>query len=129
MASLIGSILGYLELFQMPRTSPQHLIMPLPSQKVFPEYSRSIVVQLLNYVQIFATPWTAACQASLPFTIFWSLPKLMSIELVMLSNHLALCHPLLLLPSIFPSMRVFSNELALQVAKGLELQLQHQSFQ
>ena len=57
------------------------------------------------------TPWTTARQASLSFTIFWSLLKLMSIELMMPSNHLILCHPLLLLPSIFPSIRVFSNGL------------------
>ena len=56
------------------------------------------------------TPWTAACQASLSFTISWSLLKLMSTELVMPSNQLILCHPLFLLPSIFPSIRVFSNE-------------------
>ena len=66
-----------------------------------------IVVQSLSHVQIFATPCTAACQASLSFTIFQSLLKLMSIELVMPSNHLILCRPLLLLPSIFPSTRVF----------------------
>ena len=70
------------------------------------------VVQLLSHVQLFMTPWTAAHQASLSFTISWSLLKLMSIEFVMLSNHLILCHPLLLLPSIFPSIRVFSNESA-----------------
>ena len=58
-------------------------------------------------------PWTAACQASLSFTISWSLLKLMSIELIMPSNHLILCYPLLLLPSIFTSIRVFSNKLAL----------------
>ena len=57
--------------------------------------------------------WSAACQASLSFTIFWSLLKLMSIESVMPPNHLILCHPLLLTPSIFPSIWVFSNELAL----------------
>ena len=56
------------------------------------------------------TPWTAACQVSLPITNSWSLLKLMSIRLVMPSNHLILCHPLLLLPSIFPRIRVFSNE-------------------
>ena len=56
------------------------------------------------------TSWTAACQASLSFTVSQSLLKLMSIELMTLSNHLILCHPLLLLPSIFPSIRVFSNE-------------------
>ena len=69
-------------------------------------------VQLLNRVRLFATPWTAACQASLFITNSRSLPKLMSIELVMPSNHFILCHPLLLPPSIFPSIRVFSNESA-----------------
>ena len=59
------------------------------------------------------TPWTAACQASLSFTISWSLLKLMSVESVMQSNHLIFCCPLLLLPSIFPSISVFSNESAL----------------
>ena len=66
-------------------------------------------VQPLSHVQVFATPWTAAHQASLSITNSQSLLKLMSIELVMPSNHLILCHPLLLLPSIFPSIRVFSN--------------------
>ena len=70
-------------------------------------------VQLLSCVLLFATPRTAARQASLSITNFWSLPKLMPIELVMPSNHLILCCPLLLLPSIFPSIRVFSNESAL----------------
>ena len=69
-----------------------------------------VVVQLLSHVQLFATPRTAACQASLSFTISWGLLKLMSIESVMLSNHLILCHPLLILPSIFPSIRVIFNE-------------------
>ena len=69
-----------------------------------------VSVQLLSCVWLFATPWTAACQASLSFTISWSLLKLMSLESVMSSNHLTLCYPLLLLPSIFPSIRVFSNE-------------------
>ena len=67
-------------------------------------------VQLLSCVWLFATPWTAARQASLSITNSWSLPKLMSIESVMPSNHLILCRPLLLLPSIFPTIRVFSNE-------------------
>ena len=61
------------------------------------------------------TPWTAACQASLSITNSWSLPKLMFIESVMPSNHLILCHPLLLLPSIPPSIRIFSNESALHI--------------
>ena len=72
----------------------------------------SCSVQLHSRVRLFATPWTAARQASLSITNSQSLPKLMSIELVMPSNHLILCH-LLLLPSIFPSIRVFSNESAL----------------
>ena len=67
-------------------------------------------VQLLSRVRLFATPWTAARQASLSITISQSLLKLMSIESVMPSNHLILCHPLLLLLSIFPNIRVFSNE-------------------
>ena len=74
-----------------------------------------ISVQLLTHVQLFATPWTTACQASLSITNSWSPPKPMSIESVMPSNHLILCHPLLLLPSIFPSIRVFSNESALRM--------------
>ena len=67
-------------------------------------------VQLLSRVWLFVTPWTAACQASLSITNSWSLLKLMPIESVMPSNHLILCHPLLLPPSIFPSIRVFSDE-------------------
>ena len=72
-----------------------------------------VVIQSLSRVWIFKTPWTAARQASLSFTISQSLLKLMSIESVMPSNHLILCCPLLLLPSIFPSIRFFSNESAL----------------
>ena len=67
-------------------------------------------VQLLSRVWLFMTPWTTAHQASLSITTSLSLAKLVSIELVMPHNHLILCHPLLLLPSIFPSLRVFSNE-------------------
>ena len=67
-------------------------------------------VQLLSCVRLFVTPWTAACQASLSITNSWSLLKLMSIESVMSSNHLIFSCPLLLPPSIFPSIRVFSNE-------------------
>ena len=73
------------------------------------------VVQSVSHVRIFVTPWTAALQASRSFTISWSLLKLMSAELVMPSNHLTLCCPLLLLPSIFPRIRVFSNELVLLI--------------
>ena len=72
-------------------------------------------VRSLSRVRLFATPWTAARQASLSFTSSWSLLKPMSIASVMPSNHLILCRPLLLLPSIFPSIRVFSNESALHV--------------
>ena len=72
-------------------------------------------VQSLSHVQLFATPWTAAHQASLSMTNSWSLLKLMSIESVMVSNHLILYRPLLLLPSIFPSIRVCSNESALHI--------------
>jgi len=73
------------------------------------------VVQLLSHVQFFVTPWTAASQAPLSTTISWNLFKLMSIELVMLSNHFILCHPLVLWLSIFPSIRVFSNESTLHI--------------
>ena len=76
----------------------------------FPSFCCSV-----SHVWLLQTPWTAAYQAFLSFTISQSLLKLMSIELVMPSNHLVLCHPLLLLPSIFPSTRVFSNELALHI--------------
>ena len=70
---------------------------------------------MLSCVQLFVTPWTAEHQASLSITNSWSLPKLMPIDLVMPSNHLIFCHPLLLLPSIFPSISVFSNESALHI--------------
>ena len=90
-------------------------------------------VQSLTCVWLFVTPWTAARQASLSITNSWSLLKCMSIELVMPSNHLILCRPLLLPTSIFPNIRVFSLfqrvNSSHQVAKGLEFQLQHQSFQ
>ena len=72
-------------------------------------------VQLLSHVRLFATPWTSALQASLSITNSWSLLKLMSIKLVMPSNHLILCHLLLFLPSIFPTIRVFSNESVLRI--------------
>ena len=72
-------------------------------------------VQLLSYVRLFATPRIAACQACLSITNSQSLPKLMSIDLVMPSSHLILCHPLLLLPPITPSTRAFSNELTLRI--------------
>ena len=74
-----------------------------------------LCVCTLSHVRLFATPWTAACQASLSFTISQSLLKLMSIESVMSSNYLVFCRPLLHLPSIFPSIRIFSNESVLPI--------------
>ena len=86
-----------------------------------PEFQRTdkqevlvIVIQLLSRVRLSATPWTAARQVSLALTVSQSLPKFMTIELVMLSNHLILCHPLLSI-SVFPSIRVFSNEPTLRI--------------
>ena len=79
-----------------------------------PIYVFKISVQLLSYVQLFAIPWTVAHQASLSITSSWNLLKLMSIRLVMPSNHL-FCQPLLLLPSVFPSIRVFANESVLHI--------------
>ena len=81
---------------------------------LYNSYTGISSVQLLSRVWLFVTPWTAACQASLSITNSQSLLKLMSIESVMPSNHLILCHPLLL-PSIFPSIRVFSNESVLRI--------------
>ena len=79
--------------------------------------SMVVVVQPLSHVWLFVIPWTTARQASLSFTISWSLLKLMSIESVMPSNHLIVCRPLLLPPSVFPSFRVFSSELALCIRR------------
>ena len=87
-------------------------------------------VQSLSCVWLFATPWTIACQASLSIINSRSLRKLISIELVMPSNHLTLCHPLLLLPSIFPSIKSFQmSQLFTSGDQNIEFQLQHQSFQ
>ena len=89
-------------------------------------------VQSLSRVQLFVISWTSAHQASISITISQSLLKLMSIELVVLYNHFILCCPLLLLPSIFPRITFFLNDIwfsSHQVAKILEFQLQHQSFQ
>ena len=74
-----------------------------------------ILLQLLSHVQLFVTPWPAARQASLSITDSWSLLKLMSVKSVMPSNHLIFCCPLFLPPSIFPSIRVFPNELVLHI--------------
>ena len=78
-------------------------------------FSQRCHCQSLNCVRLFLTPWTAACQASLPLTISWSSLKFMSIESVMPCNCLILCCPLLLLPSIFPNIRVFSDESAFYI--------------
>ena len=77
----------------------------------------NFLVQLLSRVQLFVTPWTAPCQASLSITHSWSLLKLLSIEQVMPSNNLILCYSLLFLPSIFSCIRVFSNESILRIRK------------
>ena len=90
---------------------------------LFPNWLLFAVVQSLSRVPLFATPRTAACQASLSFTISQSLLRLMSIEQVMPSNHLILVHPLLLLPSILTSIRVFSSESTLRIR-----QLKYWSF-
>ena len=108
-------------------TFPSRLTRSVPLLPL--RWTRVIVVQLLSCVWLFVTPWTAAHQPSMSFTLYPSLLKLMSTETVMLSNNLILCRPLLILPSIFPSIRVFSNGSSHQVAKVLELQLQNQSFQ
>ena len=94
-------------------------------KQFFPIFSRNfllllynkffVVVKSLTHVPLFATPWTVAHQASLSITTSQSFLKLMSIESVIPSNHLILCHPLLLLPSVFPSIRVFSNESVLHI--------------
>ena len=80
-----------------------------------PASTSLLFVQSLSHVCLFAVPWTIACQASLSLTISWSLPKFMAMESVMLSSHLILCHPLLLPPSIFPSIRDFTNESVLHI--------------
>ena len=87
-------------------------------------------VQLLSRVRLFVTPWITAHQASLSITNSWSLPKTISIESMMPSNHLILCRSLLLLPSIFPSIRVFPmSQLFASDGQSMEFQLQHQSLQ
>ena len=89
------------------------LLIILHPNLLYPSYPSS--VQSLSYIRLFATPWTATCQASLSITNSQNLLKLRSIVLVMPSNYLILCHPLILLPSIFPSVWVFSNEPALHI--------------
>ena len=110
-------------LYWPPKLKAKQVYYIYPSFKLYIFSS----VQLLIYVWLFVTPWNAAHQASLSTTNSQGLLKLMSITSVMPPNHLILCPPLLRLPSIFPSIRVFSNLSSHQVAKALELQ--HQSFQ
>ena len=97
------------------RLSVSDYISPVWPQQYSHSTCTSQTVQSLSHVRLFATPWTAACQASLSITNSWSLLKLMFIKSVMPSNHLILCRPLLLPPSIFPRIRVFSNESALHI--------------
>jgi len=90
----------------------------IPELRIVPGMEKMLqfsMIQSLGHVRLFVTPWTAARQASLSLTNSWSLLKLVSIESVMPSNHLILCRPCLLLPSSFPSIRVFSNESALSI--------------
>ena len=120
--TVICSILtGYYRIENKIQSLKKIFYVPLPPiPSIFP-------FMLLSRVCLFANPWTAACQASLFFTTSQSCLKLMSIESVMSSNHFILCCPLLLPPSIFPSIKVFSNDSVLHIR--LESQLQHQSFQ
>ena len=96
------------------RNIPENTHLLTPGKYSFREFT-FISVQSLSHVQLFVTPFSAAYQASLSFTTTLSFLKHMSIELVMPSNHLILCRPLLLLPSIFPSIRIFSSESALYI--------------
>ena len=120
----------YVYIYRLPLGFLSHPT-PIPSLQVITEHRAELPVlyssfplaiyfthgsdQSLSHVLLFATPWTIACQASLSITNSWSLLKLMFIKSVMPSNHLILCCPLLLLPSIFPSIRVFSSESVLHI--------------
>ena len=104
----------YLPSWLRKRSFSTHQQFPFNESLIWPLVQFSSV-QLLRRVRLFVTPWTTARQASLSITNSRSSPKPMSVESVMPSNHLILCHPLFLLPSIFPSIRVFSNESALRI--------------
>ena len=106
----LGLLISRLNLFPLSNFFP---LLCTPLSTCFHPLSIVVAVQLLSCVRLFVTSWTLAHQASLSFTISWSLLKLMSIESMMPFNHLILCCCLLLLPSIFSSIRVFSNESAL----------------
>ena len=106
------------ELQRQYREFPYNLHPDVPNFNILYNHGifiKLIVVQLLNCIRLFVTPCTTACQAPLSATVFRSFLKFMFIELVILSNHLILCHPLFLLPSVFPSIRVFSSESALYI--------------
>ena len=98
-----------------PLLAPRPIFCSLGSSPILWLSFKVYVVQLLSCVLQFVNPWTAACWSSLSFTVSWSLLRPMSIESVMPSNHLILCQPLLLLPSSFPFIRVFSSELVLHI--------------
>ena len=112
----------------MPPSPGIHGMVILINDKIWNIFSS---VQSLSHVRLIAAPWTTARQASVSIIDSQSLPILMSIKSVIPSNHLILCRPLLLPPSIFPSIRVFPSQVSSshQMAKVLEFQLQHQSFQ
>ena len=105
------------EILGWPKSSLEvfHKMLQKNPNKPFGQPSQFSSVHLLSHVRLFATPWTTAGQSSLSITNSWSLLKLMSIGLVMPSNHVILCHPLLLLPSVFSSSRVFCNESVLLI--------------
>ena len=106
-----GSSEGSLPRLQMAAS----LLCPHMAEKTLVCLPLLLVVESVSHVRLFVTPWTAACQASLAITNSQSLLKLMSVESVMPSNHLILCHPLLLSPSILPSIRVFSSKSVLHI--------------
>ena len=101
-------------------------MMELPLQRCSSIFNIIVFVKSLSHVQLFTTSLTVACQAALSSTVSQSLPRFVSVESVILSNHLSLCHLLLFLPSIFPSIRVFSRESAFCIRWP---NYQHQSFQ
>ena len=104
------------------------ICLPLENQISYPWTKSS--VQSLSHIRLFATPWTVRHQTSLPITNSWSLLKLTSLESVVPSNHLVLCRPVLLLPSIFPRISVFSNESVFHINQvAMVLKRKHQSFQ
>ena len=112
---MISEVTPWLPSLQVRNGPGVRAARPLRTMPAFMWHLQISSVHLLSLVRLFETPWTAARQASLSITKSWSLLKLMAIELVMPSNNLILCRPLLFLPSVFPSIRVFSNESALHI--------------